>query len=394
MKQLYSKLLSTSLLNAFGVSINFFTNFIIIKTLSIEIFGEFVVFTSYLAFLGLLYELIPTNFSVFKLQDNFDFKFHLIRFFIVTSFLIIVALIFLKLFFFSNISLYLILLFSLSTYSLNFFNITFQASGKIENYFWLLLILSILKFFMILIFHYFNFLNSLSSLLLSISLAQFFILFSYSFYERNNLKLIFSSPNSFIDTYSFIIQNFHSFKPYYLNTFLKRVRENSIILIFSRLVSIETLGLFSLFLKIDSFVLGLARNFETIFMNRNNSHIYRKLFIQKVGFLGIFLQILYFVVGVLYMKIIVDKFYYFEIFIQSILVYPYIHFLLARSDQLSKFNNEESNISEVFYVLIVVLISIIGMILKINSIYFILTAYIFAKLGSHLYMIFKSKSIF
>ena len=67
---MYKKLFSISILNTFTATVNFLSSYLIVRTLSLDIFGEFAIFSSYLAFGGLIYAIIPSNFSIFKLQDD------------------------------------------------------------------------------------------------------------------------------------------------------------------------------------------------------------------------------------------------------------------------------------------------------------------------------------
>ena len=270
MSSLNRKLLSTSLLNAMAAGINFLSNFIIVRTLSLEIFGEFAIFSSFLAFGGLLYIVIPPNYSVFKLQVSSEFKSHLIRFFILSSITFTLFGLITNLYVFKNINATAIIVFGISTYCLNFFDIKFQATGQLQKYFIMLVIIASIKIVVIGIFYFVNLLNSLSILLWAISIGQGIILLVYSYDERRLIKNILATPIAFLDTTKFIKQNFRDFTPYYLNTILKRIRENSIVLIFSKIVSTETMGIFALFVKVDSFVLGLSRNIEAFFMNMDN----------------------------------------------------------------------------------------------------------------------------
>jgi hypothetical protein len=391
MKSLYRKLLSTSILNALAAGINFLSNYIIVRTLSLKIFGEFAIFSSYLAFGSLIYIIIPPNYSVFKLQDNQAFKIHLIRFFFLSSLLFSIYALGINLLFYNDLNFLIIFIFGISTYSLNFFDIKFQASGQLRKYFLMLLIISVLKIALIIIFYFADLLQSLTDLLLVMSFVQGTILIIYFYDERKLIKNIILKPALFINTIIFIKENFKSFIPYYLNTFLKRIRENSIILIFSKVVSTETIGLFALFIKVDTFVLGLSRNIEAFFMNRENIHKHRNDFYQKAFYFAALLQILYLGVGISYMKIIANTFFWFEIFILSLLVYPHVYFLLARSELLSKYNNKESNISEGIYVFIVLIAFFISMIFQLNSIYLLLISYIIAKIGLQLFMIIKNR---
>jgi hypothetical protein len=391
MNKLHYKIFSTSWLNASAAGVNFISNFLIVHALSLEIFGKFAVFNSYLAFGGLIYIIIPPNYSVFKLQDNSSFRLHLIRFFILSSFAFSLYSLFIYLFFFRDINYFTIFFFGVSTFYINYFDIKFQAGGELIKYFKMLLLVAIGKVILIVFSYYNNMLHSLSDLLWTMSFVQVIIIFYYSLNDKKILKDIFLSPESFLKTIQFIRENFKDFMPYYLNTILKRIRENSIVLVFNNIVSAETLGVFSLFMKIDAFVLGLSRNVEAFFMNRENIKNHKSDFYNKIILFAFILQALYFIIGLVYMKIITNTLYWIEIFVLSLLTYPHVYFLLARAELLSNFNNKESNISEIIFVLVVLFGYIISKILTLNSVYLLLITFIVAKFGLQLYMIIKNR---
>lgn len=81
---MYKKILTTSFLNAITAAVNFLSSYLIVKALSLDVFGEFAIFSSYLAFGGLIFAIIPSNFSIFKLQDQPKFKVNLLVFFMLS----------------------------------------------------------------------------------------------------------------------------------------------------------------------------------------------------------------------------------------------------------------------------------------------------------------------
>ena len=177
-----------------------------------------------------------------------------------------------------------------------------------------------------------------------------------------------------------------------MNSVLKRVRENSIILFFNNFISKEIIGLFSLFLKVDAFVLGLSRNLEIIFINRKNQELYRADFYRNVRLFSFLLQIIYVFAGIGYMIFLVEDYYFIEIFMQSFLVYPHVYFLLARADYLSKYDNFEINISESLYIFICIIGVGMTYFFDIFSIYSILFTYFISKFSLQFYMIIKSNN--
>lgn len=386
---MYKKIFSTSILNALTAGVNFLSSYLIVRALSLNIFGEFAIFTSYLAFGGLIYAIIPSNFSIFRLQDEKSYKTKLIVFFILSSLLFFVFALMMMLFGLIHIGLFTTYLFGVSTYFLGYFDIKFQSLGRLNRYFSMLFILAILKIMMLGVFYYAKHLNSLLDLIWSITIAQLIIIFFYAFEDRKEIKFIIGNVNIFPETIVFIKNNFSVFRPYYLNTFLKRLRENIIILIFSKFTAKDIIGLFSIFVKIASFVFGLSRTLEAFFMNKENINNYRDVFYKKVIYFSVFLQALFLAIGIIYLKIFTGQYYYLEILIPSFLVYPHIYFLLARSEMLSNYKNKEANISELIYMIVVIIGASLSFYFGSGTIYPILVTFVLATFGLQLFMIWS-----
>lgn len=384
---MYKKLFSTSLLNALTAAVNFLSSYLIVKVLSMKVFGEFAIFSSYLAFGGLLYAIIPSNFSIFKLQEDKNYKIKLLVFFILSSILFLLFIFLMVGLNLLHIGILTSYLFGISTYFLGYFDIKFQASGKLNKYFLMLFIVALMKVIVLGVFYYTDQLNNLADLLWTMTIVQLTIIFVYIFEDRHDIKFILLHPKIYKQTILFIKNNIPIFKLYYLNTFLKRLRENIIILIFSKFTPKDVIGLFSIFVKIASFIFGLSRTLEAFFMNKNNIATYRDLFYKKVIYFAIFLQILFLIVGITYLKIFTHKYYFLEILTASLLVYPHIYFLLARSEMLSNYKNREANISEVIYIVVVLVGSLLSFYFGSISFYPILITFVCATLGLQIFMI-------
>lgn len=391
---MYKKIFSTTILNVLTAAVNFLSSYLIVKTLSLDVFGEFAIFSSYLAFGGLIYAVIPSNFSIFKLQDEQEYKVKLLVFFMLSSILFLFFVFFMSGLGFITIDVLTIYLFGISTFLLGYFDIKFQASGRLNRYFSMLFMIALLKICTLGLFYYMNHLNSLSDLLWTMTIVQLAVIFFYAFEDRKEIKFILKNRKVFSETLFFIKSNFTVFKPYYLNTFLKKLRENVIILVFSKFNPVSVIGLFSIFVKITSFVLGLSRTLEAFFMNRENIKNYKETFYQKIIYFTIFIQLLFLIVGSFYLKLFSGEFYFFQIFILSFLAYPHIYFLLARSEMLSNYNNREVNFSELIFILIILLGAIVGFFFDLKSLHSILFSFIFANFGLQFYMIYRRKVIY
>lgn len=388
---MYKKIFSTSIINAATSGVNILSSYIIVKLLSLEIFGEFAVFSSFLAFGGLIYAIIPPNFSIFKLQDDKKYKTILLSFFILSSIIFLIFVALMNILDFIKIDIITVYLFGISTFYLGYFDIKFQAFGQLNKYFLMLFVISILKAITLGAFYYLGYLNNLTDLLWAITIVKSIVLFVFTLKEKKDIIFILKNPNIFKETIFYIKNNFIIFRPYYLNTFLKRIRENVIILIFNKFTSLDIIGLFSIFVKITSFVLGLSRTIEAFFMNRKNINNYRKYFYQKILYFAIFLQFLFLITGLIYLKFFVNEYYFIEILVLSFLVYPHVYFLLARSEMLSNYNNKEVNISELIYIFIVFIGGGIGYFYDLKSIHPILLTFTVSTFGLQIYMIISHK---
>lgn len=390
---MYKKIFSTSILNAVTAALNFLSSYLIVRTLSLNIFGEFAIFSSYLAFGGLLYAIIPSNFSIFRMQDEKNYKSTLITFFILSSILFLIYVLVMSALGLITISVLTVYLFGVSTNLLGYFDIKYQATGQLNKYFSMLFIVAILKIGTLGLFFYTDHLHELSDLLWTMTIVQFIVIIVYSLEDRKELSYILKNLVIFKETVIYIKTNIFIFRPYYLNTFLKRLRENVIILIFSNFTPKHVFGLFSIFVKIASFIFGLSRTLEAFFMNKENIDKYRELFYTKVLYFSAFLQFLFLVVGVTYMKIFINDYMLIEILIPSFLVYPHVYFLLARSEMLSNYKNREANVSELIYVIVVLIGSLVSFYYGSTTIYPILITYVFSTFGLQLFMIFSRNKI-
>ena len=386
---MYKKLFSTSILNTLTAAINFLSSYLIVKTLSLNIFGEFAIFSSYLAFGGLIYAIIPSNFSIFKLQDEQEYKVKLLVFFMLSSILFLFFVILMSVLGFITIDVLTVYLFGVSTYLLGYFDIKFQSAGRLNRYFSMLFIIAVLKIGALGLFYYMNHLNCLSDLLWTMTIVQLAVILFYAFEDIEEINFIIKNRKIFPETLLFIKNNFTVFKPYYLNTFLKRLRENIIILVFSKFTTKDIVGLFTIFVKIASFVFGLSRTLEAFFMNKENIYKYREIFYKKVLYFSVVLQFLFLFIGIIYLKFFTGRYFLLEILIPSLLVYPHVYFLLARSEMLSNYKNKEANISELIYMFVVVIGSFISFYFGLNTIYPILITFVLATLGLQLFMIFS-----
>ncbi|KUJ63722.1 hypothetical protein AR687_00610 [Flavobacteriaceae bacterium CRH] len=346
---MYKKLANISFWNLVGSLINFLSNFVIVRFFGIKVFGEFSSYSAYISLGALIFIVLPPSYSVFKFQDDKDYKFIFANFFLSSSIVYILFLVALNLLNFISISIFISILYSLSLVWQNYFDVTLQAKNELGKYFIMMTVFAFVKILFILISILLNISFNFSNLLFVIGLSQIFTLFPYFFFER---KVIFKSIYFFSKTFKYIKVNFMEFKGYYLNTGLKRIQEYSTILLFTPILSKEVLGYFSLFVKIISFVLGFSRILEMFFNVRDNINKFFLSANSKSNIISLLLQICFIITGLIYLYFLVGQFYLLQLVVLSFLFPLFTKSVFARAYFLSRYENIYLNYSSVFYIII------------------------------------------
>lgn len=385
-----SKIAGITFLNTSAAGINFISNYFIVQWLGLEVFGEFAIYSSYVTLGTLVFSIIPANYSVFKFQDDPNFRPLLFSYFMLATILFGVYLVTLNLLGVLYINLISSLLYSIPLGLQNYFDISLQATNKLKLYFTSLLLIALLKILFLSIAFKIGFLTSFNHLVLISAISPILIIGYLLFKEFYWLIKNGQNTENLAGVIKHIKANIKIFSPYYLNTALKRIRESLLVILFNPFLSKEVIAIFALFVKIDQFVLGLGRNVEAFFMNRHNIINHKKDFNKYFWKFAFLLQIIYFIIGTSYMYMMSDKLYILIIFIQSIMVYPHIKFMLARAELLANYNNSEANYSELVYVIITVLIFTWSSIYSLYNLSTIVIAYIIAKFGLQIFLIFTN----
>jgi hypothetical protein len=254
------------------------------------------------------------------------------------------------------------------------------------------MIVAILKVLFLISFWRVGLLISIDQLLISQAIAQLLGLI-YLFNKSKIFGTQFLRAKIYILSLKIIKKRLKEFIPYYLNTIVKRIRENAIIILFNPFVSKEIIGVYSLFIKLASFIFGLSRVLEAFFMNRKNLEAYKKDFDKHYLKIAVTLQFLYILVGFPYIKIMTHNFYVLHLIIQSFLIFPHIKFLLVRNQLLALYKNKEANLSELFYCVAVVICFIVIFLLNAFSVDSLLITFVLATLSLQFYLIFNQSSV-
>jgi hypothetical protein len=374
------RLVNSTFFNLVSSFVGFVTNYFIIRWFGLSYLGELSIINSFVGMGSLIYTIIPPNYSIIKWQDEKKFPALLLSYYILAT-IPFLTYIFLGYYFnLSSLSLGVFFSFSLPLVYQNYFDIYLQAENKLDFYFKWILCVSILKLIVISILSYYPQYNNFNGFMLALSLPQLLgILFLSILFVPKLLRFVNIS-----EVCQFIKINFVKFTPYYLNTILKRIRENLIILLFSPYVSKSVLGLYSLFIKIDQFILGLTRSIESFFMNKDNLNKYKATIMKSLVKISVIMSIIYLIVGSIYMYVMVNNTYLGLIMLLCISSIPYVFYIIKRSELLTNYNNKIINLSELSFIIVILFLFASSNYFNFFSITFIILSYICAKIALYI----------
>jgi hypothetical protein len=333
-----SQIASWNILSAF---LNFGLNFILARQLGNTFFGEFSLYNAKIALLGLIFIIIPSNFAVVKFQDEKGFKTIYFSFYVLGTFVFLGLLFLFYGIGYLNLPIYSMFLYSFPMFFLNFFDCALQADNKLKQYFKILFIISITKLLIFLVAYYIGYIHGINEVVFVIGVGNTLCMICLILIYR---KTYFSNI-MLLETIRFIIINFNNFKGYYFNNIIKSLADNFFIFLFNGILNKSQLGLFSLFIKAQSFSFSLFRILEAFLINRNNNDAHYEKINDKKQFLGILLLLVTFFISIVYMYSLNAKIYLMESFLISSCAISYLELLMIRSQLILQYDNKSLNIT-------------------------------------------------
>lgn len=390
---LVAKLFKLSSINILTGLINFLSTILIVKIFGLNIFGDFAIFSAYSAIATLVFAIIPPNLSIMKLQDDNNFNSILMTAYLMCNIFIIIILSIL--YYFDNnffgleVHLWVVIVFILMYSFFNLIDIQSQARNSLQRYFYYLLFQSIFKVIIIGFMFYYFVQYDINLLIISFILPQLLIFLFHIIYFKNEF---FSTRINLKNMFLFLVNNFSLLKNYYIEIFLKRIKDNIVVLIFSNFLSKETIGIYSLLLKVGTFVLSQARIIEAFFMNRENLEKKSNKIESNIYLLSFFVQVLIIIVGIFYLKLSIDEYKFYLILIYSFIAYPYLNVIILRNKLYSTYKNSLIIYSLLSNIMVVLLLSFLAYSFKIHSIYIIVVTVIIAEATSSFYLKYLTRN--
>jgi len=382
---MWRRLLAINISNTAAALAGFGVNYFLVKLIGMDGFGEFSVLLARLNLLFLAFVLLPQSYAIFKLQDLSDFKHVFLSFSCYVNMILGVAVfVLIKDAHMRWVLLFYVLTNGLQTYA----DTVLQAIGNTRLFFRLLMISSLVKFLLLGTCYLVHIQVAILDVWLIIGIGQ--MVFAYIIIiDRKQLKSKIVGITSVVN---YIKVNFKLIKEYYLYVGLKRIQDNSPLLIFDLFISKEAIGMFSLLLKPLIFFVSLIRTFESFLTSRENFAAFHKVFKSRVAIISIILFGAFVPFCTVYMYLYTGDFSFVKCLILSVLIPLFVAGTLARIEHLASYNQSYLNISCLIFIFTNLLLGSVFYLSNVTGVYPVLIAYVVCNVLSLFYLISKNNS--
>lgn len=346
---LKSLFLKTSAVNTSTAAFNLLTTVLLVRWFGAGVYADYLVDLAYLSLIAIVLEIVPSNFSVFRVQDDPERIRSLAALAIVTAFLLAgISLISGYIFDLFHANSVWITLYAGTLALKRYLDIRLQATGRLREYFGIELLGAVIRVVLLGVFLWYEVqpVHAVwASLACATLLAQFFW-----FVRNRDERQIFTAV---VDRSAWIllVEERKLYVPYYLGIALKRIRDNLVpILASSFFISRETLGAFFLAYRGLQFTLGQVRVIEGLLNHRHTLASVIGLPFFHRALVAILSQVVCIIASIgLMIASGVENFQILTIVILSFAAWFYVFSILERAKAYSNFDALRVNSAMVSY---------------------------------------------
>lgn len=351
-KRILIKASSNSLISA---ALNFVTVILTIRLLGSELYNKYIIDLAMIGILSIALELLPSNFSLFKVQDDSFWKNIVGVQIVISSCLNILITLILGIFF----SVFEIFSYWLAIYVLGlglkrYQDIILQVKGRVDEFFKLEILIALVRLGLFFLFWKLKF-SSITTLWASLAIAMLVVQLIWFYKNKSELSFITQISNPKIYKEAWLERN--QYFPYYLGIGLKRIKDNSIPIVAKYFFSsADALAGFFLAYRGIAFSLGQIRIIEAVINNRQHLKTIENMSLKFKLLVALMVQL----ISVIFSIVLqvwsgiknIDLFYN---LLLSLLVYPITFSILERSKAYSKYDANAVNISIISYLVVLVI---------------------------------------
>jgi len=317
-------------------------------------FGTYSFLLSCTGMLSLIQVLIPSSFAVVRMQDDLSFSRIYSTFFLAT--MAFITLFCFGLSWILHTSAGILIIMSWSVIFPFFADAVLQSQNQLRSYLILLFLIALSRIVSVILWSYSAHGGSLEHFIVLSAVPSLVITIVFLFPYRQILTI---NLQSFLSVINFLREESSLLKQYYFSAAIKTVNGHLITLVAGTWVNRDVLGVYALLMKVNTFMTGLARTPETVMIHREGIRRYADDFYNNTWRLGFLMQVVYLVVGPVYLYFATGlSFWQYHLFL-SFLLYPYLFFIQARAKRILQYDNSLQQISMVAFSACVLVFSLL-----------------------------------
>lgn len=368
-KILLAKLWSSSTRSIIVAALNLLITILVVRWFGAATYTNYMIDLAIIGIISIVLEIVPSNYSLFKIQDDDSWLGVIVVQTIVS--MVLGGLLTLGVFYFSdsfkNFTLW-ILLYVMSLGIKRYLDIRLQSSGRLNEYLEIEVITAVVRLLLMLICQY---LLLAGNIAIWLSLAMGVITAQTIWFIKNNKELSYFSMLFEIKYWKKLFSNFDKYRPYYIGIILKRMRDNAVALIAQYFFSTTSaLAAFFLAYRGVAFAVSQIRIIESLLNHRQTLNQIMSLKTTQKFLIAFAAQILCLISAfALQFLAQVGEFNYTVNLILSFTIWPIVFNILDRAKAYSKYQAKRVNFSMVGYLLVIFPFSFILSIFGYTSVF-------------------------
>jgi hypothetical protein len=341
--------LKASAVNAATAVFNLIGTVLLVRWFGAGVYANYLVDLAYISLVLILLEIVPSNYSVFRVQDEPDLIFSLAALAVVSVFVLVGAVHVMGQFFnlFHAGSIWIAPYAGLMAIK-RYLDIRLQSAGRLKEYFGIELNSAVIRVVLLAIFFILS-VNSVDAVWASLACATFMAQLIWFIARPDEFRTFRSVVNRSVWTP--LIQNRALYRHYYLGIAIKRLRDNLVPILASNFfTSREALGAFFLAYRGLQFTLGQVRIIENLLNHRHTLASFIKMTSLHKAQVAIVSQLVCIVasIGLVYAAG-VSQVQILPIIYLSFIIWIYVYSMIERAKAYSSYETSRINSAMIVY---------------------------------------------
>lgn len=332
---------------------NLLSTLLIVRWFGAGAYAHYIVDLAFLSLILIILEIVPSNFSVFRVQDDIAWRRVIAAQVAATAPLLVLIV--------GGVSVwtgafqefsYWMIPYAASMAFKKYLDINLQASGRLREFMFIELVVALGRIALLLLF-FLNGIGSNDAVWSSLALATMLAHLSWSI--RNRGELIEFSGAFDRNVWRQLISEMPSYFPYYAGIFLKRIKDSLIPLLAVRIFeSRDLLAAFFLAYRGVQFSVGQIRLLEAMMSHRAALHIVSVASNGRKYLLALMAQVLCLIASFLMLFISgLNNVAWLSLVILSFIVWPIVMLVLERAKAYSSYRASRVNLSLISYMAVI-----------------------------------------